>query len=351
MGCETTRREFCRGAAAGIAGIVAAGAAPSLYAAGANNRVRVACVGYSDWFRASLLPSFLPLCRELNFELAAVADLWRKRLLERAKPELERRLGRKIEAYASDEDLYASAKDIDAVIISTADFQHAQHAAHAVRAGMDAYCETPLAEDMYSANLLLDAVNAKRSAGYAPGAVLQVGTQRRSAPSYIAARDYVRSGRFGDISCVNLSWNVNQPHCWRRAELVGSLREEDVDWKTWLLDRDPSAYPFSARKYLEFRLFWPFSAGATSQWMCHQIDTVGWFSGYKYPTSAVSSGGLYQWLDGRQGFDTFATVLEYGKSGAKGKGFQVVFQSHQTNCLPESSTANAARSSTSRRRA
>ena len=53
-----------------------------------------------------------------------------------------------------------------------------------------------------------------------------------------------------------------------------------------------------------------------------------------YPTSAVSSGGLYQWLDGRENPDTFTTILEYGKSGEKGKGFQVMFQSHQTNCAP-----------------
>ena len=335
MATNTTRRDFCKTSAAGIAGIVAAGVAPSLYAVGANDRVRVACVGYSDRFRGSLLPCFLQHNKELNFEMVAVADLWKKRLYEKAKPELEAKLGRKIATYTSDEDLYANAKDVDAVIISTADFQHAQHAVHAANAGMDAYCEKPIAEDMYSANLLLDTINAKRAAGYAPGAVLQIGTQRRSGPAYAAAKEYINSGKFGDIAYVNLTWNVNQPRRWRRSEeLIKSLREEDVDWKMWLLDRDPSAYKFDPRKYLEFRLFWPFSSGVTGQWMCHQIDTIGWFTGYKYPTSAVSSGGLYQWLDGRQSFDTFTTVMEYGESGVKGKGFQVMFQSHQTNCLP-----------------
>ena len=48
MATNTTRRDFCKTSAAGIAGIVAAGVAPSLYAVGANDRVRVACVGYSD---------------------------------------------------------------------------------------------------------------------------------------------------------------------------------------------------------------------------------------------------------------------------------------------------------------
>ena len=328
-----TRREFCKTSATGMAGILAAGIAPSLYAVGANDRIRVACVGYSDRFRGSLLPCFLHHKRELNFDLVAVADLWKKRLFENAKPELEKELGHSIATYGSDIDLYENAKDVDAVIISTADFQHAQHAVHAANAGKDAYCEKPIAEDMYSANLLLDTINAKRRAGYAPGAVLQIGSQRRSGKKYQAAKEYISSGKFGDISYVHLTWNVNQPKRWRRPEeLVRSLRKEDIDWNTWLLDRDPSENPFDPRKYLEFRLFWPFSSGIPGQWMCHQIDTVAWFMGQPYPKSAVSSGGLYQWVDGRQSYDTFTTLMEYGESGVKGKGFQVMFQSHQTNC-------------------
>ena len=334
---DMTRREFCKNTA-GLAGILAAGAAPSLYAAGANDRVRVACVGYSDRFRQTLLPCFLHHNKELNFDLVAVADLWRKRLVEHAKPEIEAKVGHPVATYASDVELYAKAKDVDAVIISTADFQHARHAVHAVEAGKDAYCEKPIAEDMRSANLLLDAVTAKRDAGFAPGAVLQIGSQRRSGRKYQAARDYIASGKFGDISYVHLTWNVNQPTRWRRPEeLVKSLKREDIDWNTWLLDRDPAEYAFDPRKYLEFRLFWPFSSGIPGQWMCHQIDTVAWFMGQPWPKSAVSSGGLYQWADGRQSYDTFTTLMEYGESGAKGKGFQVMFQSHQTNCAGGSS--------------
>ena len=333
----TTRRDFCK-LAGGMAGILAAGAAPSLFAAGANEKIRVACIGYSDRFKQSLLPSFLHHNKELNFDLVAVADLWKRRLETKAVPELEKRLGHKVAAYSSDLELLEKAKDVDAVIISTADFQHAQHAARAVNAGKDVYCEKPMAEDMYSANMLLDAVEAKRKAGFAPGAVLQIGSQRRSGKKYAAARDYIASGKFGDISYVHLTWNVNQPRRWRRPEaLIKALSQKDVDWNAWLLDRDPASYPFDPHKYLEFRLFWPFSSGIPGQWMCHQIDTVAWFMGIPYPKSAVASGGLYQWADGRKSFDTFTTVMEYGESGVKGKGFQVMFQSHQTNCAGGSS--------------
>ena len=329
---NTTRRDFCKTSFAGMAGILAAGAAPSLYAVGANDRVRVACVGYSDRFRQSLLPSFLHHNKELNFDLVAVADLWKKRLVENAKPEIEKKIGHEVDTYGSDIELYEKAKNVDAVIISTADFQHAQHAVHAINARKDAYCEKPMAEDMYSANLLLDTVNAKRAAGMAPGAVLQIGSQRRSGPAYHAAKEYLQSGKFGKLTYVDLCWNVNQPRRWRRPEaLVASLKKEDVDWNMWLLDRDPAENPFDPRKYLEFRLFWPFSSGIPGQWMCHQIDTVGWFTGLKYPLSAVSSGGLYAWADGRQSFDTFTTILEYGPSPLNDKGFQAIFSSRQTN--------------------
>ena len=337
------RREFCKGAA-GLAGIIAAGYGPSLYAAGANEKIRVACVGYSDRFRYTLLPCFLHHNKELNFEMVAVADLWRKRLYENAKPEMEQALGHDVEAFSSDIELYEAKErlGLDAVIISTADFQHAQHAVHAIEAGCDAYCEKPIAEDMYSANMLLDAVNEKRANGAMnPGAILQIGSQRRSGKKYMAAKEYIDAGKFGDISYVHLTWNVNQPRRWRRDEkLIASLKEEDVDWKMWLLDRDPKEYPFDPRKYLEFRLFWPFSSGVPGQWMCHQIDTVAWFLGQPYPKTAVSSGGLYQWVDGRQSYDTFTTLLEYGESGEKGKGFQVMFQSHQTNCAGGSKPNN-----------
>jgi len=334
---ELNRREFMRlgVAAAALPGILKAGKAPA-NAAGAyyraNETVRVACVGYSDRFRQSLLPCFKGQMKALNFDMVAVADLWKKRLEENAVPGLERAFEHKIAAYRSDVELYEKAKDIDAVIISTADFQHAQHATHAVNAGKDAYCEKPMAEDMYSANMLLDAVNAKRKAGFAPGAVLQIGSQRRSGPAYHAAKAYLESGKFGKLTYVDLCWNVNQNRRWRRDEkLVASLKKEDIDWNLWLLDRDPASYAFDPRKYLEFRLFWPFSSGIPGQWMCHQIDTVGWYTGLLHPLSAVASGGTYAWNDGRMSFDTFTTILEYGPSKLNDKGFQAVFSSRQTN--------------------
>ena len=66
------------------------------------------------------------------------------------------------------------------------------------------------------------------------------------------------------------------------------------------------------RKYLEFRLFWPYSSGIPDQWMVHQIDTVHWFTGLPHPRSVVANGGIYLWKDGRKNWDTMTAVFDYG---------------------------------------
>ncbi|MEJ7713658.1 MAG: hypothetical protein WKF84_28365 [Pyrinomonadaceae bacterium] len=91
-----------------------------------------------------------------------------------------------------------------------------------------------------------------------------------------------------------MTWNVNQPGRWRRPQLVKEIRQEDTDWKRFLGNRPKDAW--DPRKYLEFRLFWPYSSGIPDQWMVHQIDTVHWFTGLcriraaSSPTAASISG-------------------------------------------------------------
>ena len=158
---------------------------------------------------------------------------------------------------------------------------------------------------------------------------MQIGTQRRSTPSYQKAYEYIKSGKFGDIVMVEMTWNVNQPGRWRRPDVVPLLKEEDTDWKRYLLDLPHE--PFDARKYLEFRLFWPYSSGIPDQWLVHQIDTVHWFSGYPHPRSVVANGGNYLWHDGRRNWDTMTAVFDYGPEDDLTKGFQVQYSSRFTN--------------------
>ena len=311
----TTRREFIQKTALGAAGLTL-GAKSYSRILGANDRVRVGIVGYSDRFRGALSPAFLSLAKELNFEFTAISDLWNMRR-EQADTFYKAK-GIKLRLARNNEELYGG-KDTDAVIISTADFQHALHLAEAVRAGQDAYCEKPFAETMADAREALKAVNETKK-------IVQIGSQRRSTPNYIAANEYIRSGKFGKIVMVEMSWNVNQPGRWRRPNVTGILKEADTDWKRYQMNRPAAA--FDPRKYLEFRLFWPYSSGIPGQWMAHQIDTVHWFTGISHPKSVAANGGIYLWKDGRTNFDTMTAVMDYGDAN---NDFQVVYSSRFTN--------------------
>ena len=287
---------------------------------GANERVRVGIVGCGDRMKGGDLPAFQQSAQELNFQIVAVSDIWSRRRDEGAAF-IEKLCGNRPDTVRNNDELYAR-KDVDAVIIATADFQHAYHGAEAVRAGRDAYVEKPIAHTMADARMILDAV--KKS-----GRIVQVGTQRRSTPAYQKAAEYIKSGQFGDIVMVEMSWNVNQPGRWRRPDVVPLLKEEDTDWRRYLLNRTMA--PFDARKYLEFRLFWPYSSGIPDQWLVHQIDTVHWFTGLPHPRSCVANGGIYLWKDGRTNWDTMTAVFDYGPLDDPAKGFQVQYTSRFTN--------------------
>ncbi|MFN8240795.1 MAG: Gfo/Idh/MocA family oxidoreductase [Bacteroidales bacterium] len=314
----TTRRDFIQKAALGTAAITLSAKSYSRIL-GSNDRVRVGIVGYSDRFRQSLYPAFTSLASELNFEFTAVSDLWSLR--REAADTFFKAKGVNLKLYRNNDELY-SAKDTDAVIISTADFQHALLCAEAVRAGRDAYVEKPFAETMADARVALKAVQET-------GKIVQIGSQRRSAPNYIAANEYIKSGKFGKIVMVEMTWNVNQPGRWRRPKDVPQLREADTDWKRYQLNRPQAA--FDPRKYLEFRLFWPYSSGIPGQWMAHQIDTVHWFTGLAHPRSVAANGGIYLWKDGRTNFDTMSAVFDYGDPKDLTNGFQVLYSSRFTN--------------------
>ncbi|MGO9319149.1 MAG: Gfo/Idh/MocA family protein [Terracidiphilus sp.] len=318
---NSNRRDFLKASGAALAATAVTWNAHS-YAAilGANDRVNVGVVGCGDRMKQSLIPAFLQHSKELNFQFTAISDLWSRRR-EEGIAYIQKLNGSTIDAVRNNDELYAR-KDIDAVLVATADFQHALHGTEAVNAGRDAYVEKPAADSMNDARRFLAAVKKT-------GKIVQIGTQRRSTPAYMKAAEYIQSGKFGDIVMVEMTWNVNQPGRWRRPDVVPLLKEQDTDWKRFLLNRPYE--PFDARKYLEFRLFWPYSSGIPDQWLVHQIDTVHWFTGLPHPRSVVANGGIYLWKDGRTNWDTMTAVFDYGPIDDLTKGFQVQYSSRFTN--------------------
>ena len=320
----SSRRDFIKKSTQAAAGVYIGSMAFSAKSygriIGANDRVQVGVVGFSDRFKSSLLPAFLNNYKEFNFDIIAVSDLWKLRR-EEGSGYLQQKMGHDVKQYVNNEALYSS-KTVDAVIISTADFQHALHTIEAVNGGCDTYTEKPFAETMDDAIATLKAVKES-------GKIVQIGSQRRSGKNYQAAAEFVQQGKFGSVVMVELTWNVNQPGRWRRPALVSKIREEDTDWNRFLLNRPHDTW--DPRKYLEFRLFWPYSSGMPGQWMSHQIDTVHWFTGMPHPRTVVANGGIYMWKDGRKNWDTTTAVFDYGPLNDPATGFQVTFSSRMDN--------------------
>jgi predicted dehydrogenase len=320
----SSRREFIKQSSKATAAVYlgAIGFSAKSYGRiiGANDRVGIGVVGFSDRFRNSLFPCFQHHYKELNFDVVALSDIWKLRR-EEGQGFLKQQLGHDVTSCINNDELYRR-KEVDAVIISTADFQHALHTIEAVKAGRDAYTEKPFAETMDDNIAALKAVKASKQ-------IVQIGSQRRSGANYKAAANFIQGGKFGPITMVELTWNVNQPGRWRRPALVQKAREEDTDWKRFLLNRP--AEKWDPRKYVEYRLFWPYSSGMPGQWMSHQIDTVHWFSGLAHPRSVTANGGIYKWNDGRTNWDTTTAVFDYGPADDMGQGFQVVFLSRMHN--------------------
>jgi predicted dehydrogenase len=268
---------------------------------GANDRISIAQVGIGR--RGHELASVVADLKDRhNVEMTAVCDLWKVNR-ERAANIASNAYGRSPRSLQYVEDLL-ELKDVDAVIISTADFQHAPLLRLVAEAGKDAYCEKPMGN-------LLDEAKAARDAVKQRNLVVQVGTQHRSEPYQLAAKDQaIRGGLLGQVSKVEIVWNYHGPR-WRGRSEVKQLREEDTDWRKWLLTKPYR--PFDPQLYFEFRLYREFSSGIADQWMTHAIDMVHFLLDDHFPTSVVAHGGVYRWRDGRENPDTFQSLLEYPK--------------------------------------
>ncbi|MGH9840287.1 MAG: Gfo/Idh/MocA family protein [Blastocatellia bacterium] len=287
---------------------------------GANDRIGVGIVGFSERAMEALIPAFQANAAAQNFEIVAVSDIWKLRR-EEGVAFLNKLTGKTVAQARNNDELYAM-KNVQAVIIATADHQHARHGIEAMRAGRDAYIEKPLANTMSDARAVLKVARET-------GRIIQIGTQRRSDSQTVKAREFIQSGEFGAVNLVQMTMNANQPMRWRRPQLVAALRQEDTDWNRFLMNRTKDA--FDPHKYIEFRLYWPYSSGIPCQWMVHQLDALHFTTGLTRPRSVVAQGGIYSWRDGRINPDTLTAIFDYGPLTDPAQGFQVVFHSRMNN--------------------
>jgi predicted dehydrogenase len=293
------RRSFLNKAARVVSGSALASSALSYdRIAGANDRIALGHIGVGS--RGTELHRMASRLKgKYNVETVAVCDLWKSNR-ERAVASTERYYGRAPRAFQYLEDLLA-LKDVDAVLIATPEHSHSPVLKATAEAGKHAYCEKPMG------NVLQD-VKAARDAVKERNLIVQVGTQHRSEPYQLAAREVVHSGALGDVSKYEIVWNYNGPR-WRGRREVKQIREQDTDWKKWLMTKPYR--PFDPQLYFEFRVYRDFSSGIADQWMSHGIDLVHFFMNEQPPRSIVAHGGVYAWHDGRENPDTFQALVEY----------------------------------------
>ena len=223
---KNSRRAFIKKSTLAASGVLIAkaGWTASSYnrIMGSNDRVRIGVVGFSDRHRSTHMPCFMNHYKVLNFDIVAVSDIWNRRREEGAA-QWKIKMQHDITACRNNEEMY-DRKLVDAVFISTADFQHARHAIQAVEAGCDAYVEKPFAETMEDNRDALKAIKAS-------GKIVQIGSQRRSGSNYQAANDFIRSGKFGQ--CVQCGGSIGRqrlramPEA-RRCMKCGSQPEANV---------------------------------------------------------------------------------------------------------------------------
>ncbi len=283
MSDKTTRRDFLKTAAVAGTAAVAMNAASYARVVGANDRINIGLIGCGDRGRGAHMPGVHRYDKELNAAFTAVCDVW-KPMREEAAAIAKDWYGADPKQFVNYQELL-DCPDVDAVMIASCDHQHTRHLKAAAAAKKDAYCEKPLSMDLESLKEACDAVKEN-------GTIVQIGTQLRSLPSMTGARELYKTGILGKVGRIEQMRNDPRPYWYGR---VKEAREEDVDWKGFLMDRPMR--PFDAVQFTGWYGYRDFSDGAVPGFGSHFIDLVHYITGATFPTSAVGMGGVFTWQD------------------------------------------------------
>lgn len=188
-------------------------------------------------------------------------------------------------------EMLAQAKP-EIVIVGTPDHWHALPTIAAVKAGAHVYVEKPIGHTVMEGRAM---VNAARAAGR----VVQVGTHRRISPHNVSGREFIRSGKVGDIGMVRCFVNYGGgPERPRPTVAV----PKELDWDMWcgpaplrpFNGGDPRDTSGAARGGIHprgFRNYLDYANGTLGDWGIHWLDQILWVTGEKYPNRIYSAGG------------------------------------------------------------
>lgn len=170
-------------------------------------------------------------------------------------------------------------KDLDAVVISTPDHMHAIPVALALRAGLDVYCEKPLAHSVHEVRVLRKlAADQKR--------VTQMGTQIHAGDNYRRVVELVQAGTIGPISRVHV-WMGGRPSPGKRV--AEGKAPANVDYDLWL---GPAPYrPFhESHFHFNWRNWFDFGGGTLADFGCHYMDLPYWALDLGAPLTIEAEG-------------------------------------------------------------
>lgn len=284
-----SRRDFLSGSAKLGAAVLAApyiarSATPST---GGGNTVNVALFGCGEQGRV-LLNAALKI-PDIRFR--AVCDIWpyHRTYGER----LLKKFGHEAQPFEDYRELLSTVPDIDAVLVATPDFVHAEHTNAALRAGKHVYCEKLMSNTIEGARSMVQTAREAKK-------LLQIGHQRRSNPRYLHARDRL----------------INEAH------LLGRITNASGQWNRAVSDDlgFPTNHKLNEAKLAQFgyanmhefrnwRWFKRYAGGPISDLGAHQIDIFNWVLGVN-PTSIIAGGGA-DYYQNHEWYDNATAIYEY----------------------------------------
>ncbi|MBN2376008.1 MAG: Gfo/Idh/MocA family oxidoreductase [Sedimentisphaerales bacterium] len=274
---QISRRQFLDSSGKSVAGIVcgslALSAALPHRVLGANDRINLALIGCGG--RGRYLARGMI---EQGANLSYLCDLHDGRLADTAKFLSD--VQQKKPKFSKDMHELFNSNDIDAVIIATPDHWHGPAAILACQAGKDVYVEKPHSYNIWESRQMLRAARKYNR-------ILQIGTQNRSAPYNLAAREYIKTGKLGDIRLVKV-YNLKPGGPFKLGD-AGTI-PDNFNWDTWLGTRPERPYHqhiFNGG----WHHFWDFSGGDLADDAAHQIDLAMMLMGNPGMSAAVSSSG------------------------------------------------------------
>ncbi|NNE00623.1 MAG: Gfo/Idh/MocA family oxidoreductase [Pirellulaceae bacterium] len=269
------RRRFLRNSAFAAS---TAALATRAYAAPAAKPRRVGLIGCGWYGKCDLLQ----LINIEPVEVVSLCDVDSNMLSEAADLIATRQASKKRPATYSDYRKMLAAKDLDIVLVATPDHWHALPMIAAVQSGADVYVQKPTGVDVLESKAMLDA--ARKT-----GQVVQVGTQRRSTPHLIEAKQrVVDQGLLGDIAHAEVCCYY---HMRAKKNPPDTAPPENLDYEMW-------TGPAPMRPYNElvhprsWRAFMEYGNGIVGDMCVHMLDMVRWQLGLGWPRRISSAGGI-----------------------------------------------------------